>query len=245
MSILAGPARRILTFLTPFSMEAVAMRRYEILSRVLESGIIAVIRMEDPARLLRVIEAIHEGGVDIIEITMTVPGALDLIRGTARSVGSDVPIGVGSVLDADTARRAVDAGASFVVSPVYREDVVRAAHECDVPVMPGAFTPTEILDAHEAGADIVKVFPADVLGMPFFKGVLAPMPFLKLMPTGGVSLDNAGDWLKAGACAVGVGGALLDKRAIDEGRYDVLTANAQRLRASFQSARNTRPHPAA
>ncbi|CAN5487703.1 bifunctional 4-hydroxy-2-oxoglutarate aldolase/2-dehydro-3-deoxy-phosphogluconate aldolase [soil metagenome] len=208
------------------------MTRQEILDRVLGSGIVAVIRIEDPDRCLRVIEAIREGGVDVAEITMTVPNAIVLIEEAVRAF-PDAPIGVGSVLDAETVHRAADAGAAYVVSPVFRSEVVAAAHERGIPAMPGAFTPTEILAAHEAGADIVKVFPADVLGMPFFKGVLAPMPFLRLMPTGGVNLDNAGEWRMAGAVAVGVGGALLDKQAIAEGRYDQLTRNAQRLRASY------------
>jgi 2-dehydro-3-deoxyphosphogluconate aldolase / (4S)-4-hydroxy-2-oxoglutarate aldolase len=213
------------------------MTRQEILSRILDSGIVAVVRIRDASRCMRVIEAVREGGVEVAEITMTVPGALALIEEAARNFGGSVPIGVGSVLDAETVHRAVDAGASYIVSPVFKPEVVAAAHESDVPVMPGAFTPTEILAAHEAGADVVKVFPADVLGMTFFKGVLAPMPFLKLMPTGGVDLDNAGDWLRAGAVAVGVGSALLDGQAIEEGRYDVLTRNARRLRESFERGR--------
>jgi 2-dehydro-3-deoxyphosphogluconate aldolase / (4S)-4-hydroxy-2-oxoglutarate aldolase len=212
------------------------MTRQEILRYVLDSGIVAVLRIDDPDRGLRVIEAIRAGGVDVAEVTMTVPGALDLIREAAAAF-PDAPIGVGSVLDADTAHRAIDAGAAYVVSPVFRPEVVAAAHERGVPAMPGAFTPTEVLAAHEAGADVVKVFPADVLGMAFFRGVLAPMPFLRLMPTGGVTLDNAGEWLRAGAVAVGVGGALLDKRAIAEGRYDVLTENARLLRSSFETGR--------
>jgi 2-dehydro-3-deoxyphosphogluconate aldolase / (4S)-4-hydroxy-2-oxoglutarate aldolase len=217
------------------------MTRQEILSRILASGIVAVVRIRESDKCLRVIEAIREGGVEIAEITMTVPGALALIEQAARTFGTSVPIGVGSVLDAETVHRAVDAGAAYIVSPVFKPEVVAAAHERDVPVMPGAFTPTEILAAHEAGADVVKVFPADVLGMPFFKGVLAPMPFLRLMPTGGVDLDNAGDWLRAGAVAVGVGSALLDARAIAEERYHVLTENARRLRASFESGRPMTP----
>lgn len=208
------------------------MTRQEILDRVLGSGIVAVVRIEDADKCLRVIEAIRAGGVDVAEITMTVPNALALIEEAVRAF-PDAPIGVGSVLDAETVHRAADAGAAYVVSPVFKPEIVAAAHERGIPAMPGAFTPTEILRAHEAGADVIKVFPADVLGMAFFKGVLAPMPFLRLMPTGGVSLDNAGEWRLAGAVAVGVGGALLDKQAIAEGRYDQLTRNAQRLRASY------------
>lgn len=213
------------------------MDRKEIVTAVEKSGIVAVIRMQETQKLLRVIDAIREGGVEMIEITMTVPNALEMISETTAALGPDVPVGVGSVITADAAHAAVDAGASFIVSPVFKAEVVRAAHERGVPAMPGAFTPTEVLAAHEAGADVIKVFPADVVGMPFFKGVLAPMPFLKLMPTGGVTLDNAGDWVGAGAVAVGVGSALLDKEAIKEERYDVLTEKARRLRASFDSGR--------
>ena len=141
------------------------------------------------------------------------------------------------IIDAETARRAVEAGAQYVVSPVFKREIIDEAHRLGVPAMPGCFTPTEILAATEAGADTVKVFPADVLGMPFFKGVLAPMPHLKLMPTGGVSLTNAGDWVRAGAVAVGVGSALLDKQAISEGDFAVLTENARTLRASVEAGR--------
>ena len=141
---------------------------------------------------MRVAEAIAEGGVTAIEVTMTTPNALAVIEDVSRQLGDAVVVGVGSVLDAETTRRAVDAGARYVVSPVFKREIVDEAHRLGVPAMPGCFTPTEILAATEAGADIVKVFPADVLGMAFFKGVLAPMPHLKLMPTGGVSLTNAG-----------------------------------------------------
>jgi 2-dehydro-3-deoxyphosphogluconate aldolase/(4S)-4-hydroxy-2-oxoglutarate aldolase len=164
---------------------------------------------------------------------MTVPDALAQIRLVDKTFGSDLVLGVGSVLSADTARLAIDAGASYVVSPVFKPEIIAAAHARDVPALPGAFTPTEIQSAHEAGADVVKVFPADVLGMAFFKGVLAPMPHLRLMPTGGVSLTNAGDWFRAGACAVGVGSALLDKAAIAAGDWARLEENARTLMQSI------------
>lgn len=213
------------------------MNRESILNRILDSGIVAVIRMADSSRLLRVVEAVKKGGVDLIEITMTVPNALDIIRDVSGSVGSDVLVGVGSVTDAETASRAIDAGARYVVSPIFKREIVEASHAGDVPVMQGAFTPTEALAAHEAGTDIIKVFPADVLGMPFLKGILAPMPFLKLLPTGGVTLYNAGDWVRAGAVGVGVGSALLDSAAIAEGRFTALTENARRLRTDFDAGR--------
>lgn len=212
------------------------MSRVEILQRILDSGAVAVIRMADSQKLLKVAEAIHKGGISAIEITMTTPNALRVIEEAARASDKFL-IGVGSVLDAETARLAINAGARFVVSPIYKPEIIRTAHRYDLPAMPGAFTPTEILTAHENGADVVKVFPADVVGMAFFKAVLAPMPHLKLMPTGGVSLTNAGEWLKAGACAVGVGSALLDKKAIAEENYAALTENARILCDSIAQAR--------
>jgi 2-dehydro-3-deoxyphosphogluconate aldolase/(4S)-4-hydroxy-2-oxoglutarate aldolase len=200
-------------------------------------GVVAVIRMKDAAKLRAVVDAIAAGGVRAIEVTMTVPGAVQLIATLAKTLPSDILLGAGTVTDAKTARDVIDAGARFVVGPVYRPEVIAACYERDVAVCPGCFTPTEILDAHERGADIVKVFPATALGPQFIKDVRAPLPQLRLMPTGGVSLDNAGDWIRAGAVAVGVGSALLDVKAIDEGRLDVLTNNARRIVASVAAAR--------
>jgi 2-dehydro-3-deoxyphosphogluconate aldolase / (4S)-4-hydroxy-2-oxoglutarate aldolase len=206
-----------------------ATTREQIVARIQEIGAVAVIRMTDSKKLLRVSEAIHEGGVSAIEVTMTVPNALQMIEEVARELGDEVVVGVGSVLNAETARQAIEAGARYVVSPVFKAEVVDEAHRLGVAVMPGAFTPTECLTAQEYGADVVKVFPADVLGIDFFKGVKAPMPHLRLMPTGGVTLTNAGDWIKAGACAVGVGSALLDKKAIEAESWGQLTENARTL----------------
>lgn len=213
------------------------MTRSEILDAVLASGAVAVVRLADAGQLVRVAEAIAEGGVTAIEVTMTTPNALGVIGEVSRELGDAVTVGVGSVLDAATTRRAVDAGARYVVSPVFKREIIDAAHRLGVPAMTGCFTPTEILAATEAGADTVKVFPADVLGVAFFKGVLAPMPHLKLMPTGGVSLTNAGDWVRAGAVAVGVGSALLDKQAIADGDWATLTSHARTLRASVEAGR--------
>ncbi len=211
--------------------------RATILQHIIDSGVVAVIRMRDAQKLLRVVEAIREGGITAVEVTMTVPGALAVIEAVARHLGDDVQLGVGSVLSAEVARQAIDAGARYVVSPVFKPEIVAEAHRHDAPAMPGCFTPTEILAATEAGADLIKVFPADVVGMPFFKAVLAPMPHLKLMPTGGVTLENAGDWIRAGAVAVGVGSALLDRAAIAAGDYAVLTENARTLRRSVEAGR--------
>jgi 2-dehydro-3-deoxyphosphogluconate aldolase/(4S)-4-hydroxy-2-oxoglutarate aldolase len=202
-----------------------------------ELGIVAVIRIRDPRRLRSVIEAIAAGGVKVMEVTMTVPNAVAMIAEIAPTLPSDFLLGAGTVLDGTAARAVIDAGARFIVAPVFRPEVVDICHERGVAVCPGCFSPTEILDAHDRGADIVKVFPATALGPQYIKDIRAPMPQLKLMPTGGVTLDNAGDWIRAGAVAVGVGSALLDAAAIDEGRFEVITANAKRIVASVTSVR--------
>jgi 2-dehydro-3-deoxyphosphogluconate aldolase/(4S)-4-hydroxy-2-oxoglutarate aldolase len=216
---------------------AVNTSREAVVRAIQDLGVVAVIRMRDAAKLRAVVDAIAEGGVRAIEVTMTVPNAVGLIATLASSLRSDILLGAGTVTDVVTARAVIDAGARFVVGPVFRPDVIVACHERGVPIAPGCFSPTEILDAHERGADIVKVFPATALGPSYIKDLRAPMPQLKLMPTGGVTLDNAGDWIRAGAVAVGVGSALLDAKAIDEGRLDVLTGNARRIVASIAAVR--------
>lgn len=213
------------------------MSRNEIVNSLIDAGVVAVIRLSDASKLIKVAEAINKGGVSAIEITMTVPNAIKVIEETSKAIGDFINIGVGSVLNAQTAKDAINAGAKYVVSPIFKKEIVEAAHSMDIPAMPGCFTPTEIQTAYEAGADIIKVFPADCLGMAFFKGVLAPMPHLKMMPTGGVTLTNGGDWLRAGACAVGVGSALLNQKAIKNEEYDVLTENAKILKASINAAK--------
>jgi 2-dehydro-3-deoxyphosphogluconate aldolase / (4S)-4-hydroxy-2-oxoglutarate aldolase len=207
-------------------------------ARAIEAmGAVAVIRLKDPATLRAVIDALVDGGVRALELTMTVPGAVDLIRALAPTLPAGFLLGAGTVTDAETARAVIDAGATFVVSPVFRPEVVRACHDRGAAAIPGCFSPTEILSAHEAGADIVKVFPATMLGPQFLRDVRAPLPQVKLMPTGGVTIDNAGDWIRAGAVAVGVGSALVDAKAIDAGQFDVIAANARRLVANVAAAR--------
>lgn len=171
----------------------------------------------------------YEGGIRVSEITMTVPNAISLIKKAVANSPDDAILGVGSVTNAEMTEKAVEAGAKFVVSPIMKKEIIDKANELDVPVMPGAFTPTEIQQAWDWGADIIKVFPANIVGMNFFKAVKAPLPHLKLMPTGGVSLTNGGEWIKAGACAVGVGSALLNKEAIKRGDFDTIRNNAQLL----------------
>ncbi len=203
-------------------------------------GIVAVIRVKDPEKVRGVVTALAAGGVRALEVTMTVPRAVDLIRELAPTMPDGFLLGAGTVTDVATARAVIDAGASFVVGPVFRRDVIVACHERDVPMIPGCFSPTEILAAHDAGADIVKLFPATALGPQYIRDVLAPLPHVKLMPTGGVTVENAGDWIRAGAVAVGLGSALLDASAIAGGRFDVIRSSAERAVASVAAARQHR-----
>ena len=213
------------------------MQRSDIVARIERERVVAVIRLDDPDKLRSVIEALAVGGVRVIEVTMTVPRAIELIGQVSNGLRDDVMIGAGTVLDAATARQAIAAGARFVVSPVFRREVLAACHERGVPAMPGCFTPTEILDAWDAGADIVKVFPSTALGPTFIKDVRAPLPQVKLMPTGGVSIDNAADWLRAGAVAVGIGSALVDAAAVKAGDFASLTRRAEQIMASVNEVR--------
>jgi 2-dehydro-3-deoxyphosphogluconate aldolase/(4S)-4-hydroxy-2-oxoglutarate aldolase len=208
--------------------------------RVERLGAVAVVRLHSTEAAIRVADALHAGGVTALEITVTVPDAFAVIAAVARRFGDDVCLGVGTVLDAETVRGAVAAGAQYVVSPVFRPAVLEESHRLGVPVMPGAITPTEILTAHEAGADIVKLFPADNFGPGYIRSVLAPMPFLRLMPTGGVTPDNVGTWLSAGAVAVGLGGALVDAALVANGDWEAITERARRVTDAVAEARAKR-----
>ncbi|MEQ9454685.1 MAG: bifunctional 4-hydroxy-2-oxoglutarate aldolase/2-dehydro-3-deoxy-phosphogluconate aldolase [Phycisphaeraceae bacterium] len=212
------------------------MDRVAILDRLKRERVIAVIRLGSAEDLPALAEALAAGGVRGIEVTLSTPNAIEGIRDLAKRYGDELFLGVGSVLDGDTASAAAEAGARYVVSPIFDPAIVEAAHASGAAAMPGCFTPTEIHCAMQAGADVAKVFPADSLGMPFFKAVLAPMPHLRLMPTGGVTLDNAGDWIKAGAVAVGAGGSLCPKDRLEARDWAAITANAVRIRASADSA---------
>jgi 2-dehydro-3-deoxyphosphogluconate aldolase/(4S)-4-hydroxy-2-oxoglutarate aldolase len=218
-------------------MDGPMSSRETVVRQIEDAGIVAVIRIKEPGKLRAVVDAISEGGVRALEVTMTVPGAVDLIRQLAPTLPSGFVLGAGTVLDADTAARVIDAGATFVVSPVFRKPVIDACHARDVAAMPGCFTPTEILEAWDAGADVVKVFPATALGPTFFRDVRGPLPQVKLMPTGGVTIENAGDWIRAGAVAVGVGTALLDATAIAANAWEVLRGNAERIVANVRKAK--------
>jgi 2-dehydro-3-deoxyphosphogluconate aldolase/(4S)-4-hydroxy-2-oxoglutarate aldolase len=195
------------------------------------------VRLHSTESAIRVADALHAGGVTALEITVTVPDAFAVIAAIAKRFGDEVCVGVGTVLDVETVRGAVAAGAKYVVSPVFRPLVIAEAHRLGVPAMPGAITPTEILTAHDAGADVVKIFPADSFGPGYLKSVLAPMPFLRLMPTGGVTPDNVGDWIAAGAVAVGLGGALVDAKLVAAGDWDGITARARKVTEGVAAAR--------
>lgn len=214
--------------------------RAETVAALEACGVVAVIRLKDAGALGAVVDALAAGGVRAIEVTMTVPGAIELIREIAPSLPPDVVLGAGTVLDAETAQAAVEAGARYVVSPVFREEVLRVCHRFDVAALPGCFTPTEILGAWEAGADVVKVFPATALGPGYFRDLRGPFPELRLMPTGGVSLANAGEWIRAGAVAIGVGTALVDAEAVAARRFDEITERARQFVAAVAAARSAR-----
>lgn len=217
-----------------------ARDRHAIRERVEQLGAVAVVRLHSTEAAIRVADALHAGGVTALEITVTVPDAFSVIAAVSKRFGNDVCVGVGTVLDVDTAHGAVQAGAQYVVSPIFKAAIVAEAHRLGVPAMPGAVTPTEALTAYEAGADVVKIFPADSFGPAYIKGILAPMPFLRLMPTGGVTPDNVGAWLGAGAVAVGLGGSLVDASLVAKEDWQAITERARRVTAAVAEARAKR-----
>ncbi len=212
------------------------MSRIETLQRVAESPVISVIRMNDTSKLMKVIDALSEGGVKFLEITFTTPNAVDVIKEVSKKVSSDFVVGAGTVLDPETARAAILAGAKFIVSPALNLETIKMAHRYDIMMVPGAFTPTEIMTAWDMGADIVKVFPATALGPKYFKDIKGPFPQIRVMPTGGVSVDNAGEFIKAGACAVAAGTDLLDKEAIANDKFEIITEKAKKLISNVKAA---------
>jgi 2-dehydro-3-deoxyphosphogluconate aldolase/(4S)-4-hydroxy-2-oxoglutarate aldolase len=211
------------------------------LRHVLECGIVAVVRSPDSRQLVDVVRTLADGGVTVVEITMSVPHALDVLKQVRQALGDRVLLGAGTVLDAETARAVLLAGAEYIVSPTVNLDVIRICRRYDKLVMPGAFTPTEILTAWEAGADIVKVFPADVVGPAFFKALRGPLPQIRVMPTGGVDLDTAAAFLKAGACCLGVGSQLVEPAAVAQGDFARIRDLAQQYVTIVQQTRGEQP----
>lgn len=207
------------------------------LQRVLDGGIVAILRAPSGELLVDVAAALYAGGIDVIEITFTVPRALEIVSALRDRLGDRVLIGAGTVLDAETARAAMLAGAEFIVTPVVSRPVIEICRRYDKLVMAGAMTPTEILTAWEAGSDIVKVFPADVGGPAYLKAVHGPLPHVRLLPTGGVNLQTLPDFIRAGAAAVGLGTSLVEKEALQRGDMERIRSLAAEYVAALKSAR--------
>ena len=203
-------------------------------------GIIAVVRAQRSDQVIPLSQALIAGGVIAIEITMTTPDAIAAIRAARQTLGEDALFGVGTVLDGDTCRAALEAGAEFVVTPICRTELIGIAHDADRPIMIGAYTPTEAQLAHEAGADFVKIFPADGLGPGYMKSLRAPLPHLRLVPTGGVDVHNVGEFLKAGCVALGVGSSLVSSKILQEGNWSALQKKAGEFVEAARIAKNAR-----
>lgn len=215
------------------------MKKAEVLQRIREIGLLPVLRASSVEEALALARAIEAGGISALEVTMTVPDAVEVIRALIREAGDRIVIGAGTVLDPETARACILAGAAFIVSPALNLKTIELCHRYSVPVMPGALTPTEVLTAWEAGADVVKVFPCSALGGPkYLKALKAPLPQIELIPTGGVSLFTAAEFLSAGAFALGVGADLVDAKVIAAGTPEVITANARKYVEIVRSFRD-------
>ena len=204
------------------------MTKKEILKEILDTKIVAIIRLASAKPVFPTAMALAEGGVKAIEVTMGTPNALQEIEKLAKQAG--ILVGVGSVVDAKTAAQAINAGAQYIVTPATKKEVINIAHNMGKPVLSGALTPTEILQAHQWGADIIKLFPANIFGLPYFKAVKAPMPYIPIMPTGGITLENAAEWLANGAVALGVGSTLVNKKLIADEDFKSITVIARQMR---------------
>ncbi len=213
------------------------MSSREDLTRVLDTGLVAIIRAPSGELLADVAEALYEGGISVIEVTFTVPRALDILAQVRDRLGDRILLGAGTVLDTETARAAMLAGAEFIVSPTVNTDVIRLCRRYDKLIMPGAFTPTEVLTAWEAGAEVIKIFPADIGGPAHLKALKGPLPQIRMMPTGGVDLESLPAFVKAGACAVGLGSALVEKQAVADGDMDRIRSVAARYVELMKSTR--------
>ncbi len=214
------------------------MTRQQILSSIIEIGVVPVVRTATAEGAIQAVEAIYKGGIRAAEITMTVPGAVKALEKLADRFGDKIVLGAGTVLDPETARICMLAGAEFFVTPSLKASTIEVARRYSKVICPGALTPTEVLTAWEAGADVVKVFPCGNVGGPkYIKALKGPFPQIEMIPTGGVNLETAGEFLKAGACAVAVGGELVDAKSIAEGRYDVIEERARQYLAAVAKAR--------
>lgn len=216
----------------------------DISQRLLEPGIIAIIRADSSDQLLEATQALLDGGVTAIEVTMTTPNALEVIRNACTTFGDRIVMGVGTVLSEETCVSAILAGAQFVVTPVTKLEIIRASHRYGRPVVSGAYTPTECLAAHEAGADFVKLFPAENLGPSYIKSIRAPLPMLRIIPTGGVTPETASSFLEAGCVALGAGTSLVSKEILQTRDWPALKARAEKFVKAIRDAR-ARLNPAA
>ena len=215
------------------------MNRNEIISQIEDIGVVPVVRASSSEEAMKAVDAIRDGGINVLEITMTVPGAVKVIQAVADKYGSDVLVGAGTVLDPETARACMLAGAQFIVSPALNLKTIEICQRYGVPIAPGALTPTEVLTAWTAGADFVKVFPAgSVGGASYIKNLLGPLPHVKIIPTGGVSLKTAADFIRAGARALGVGTDLVDVKAIRAGDAHIVTERARQFVEIVREARS-------
>lgn len=214
------------------------MSREDDMRRVLDCGIVAVVRSAESAPLVDVCRALAEGGVDVAEITFTVPDALDVLKAAKKAMGDRMLLGAGTVLDPETARAAFLAGAEYIVSPSLDLEVIGMARRYGKLVMPGCFTPTEITKAWQAGADIIKVFPAEVVGPAFFRAVRGPLPQVRMMPTGGVDLNTAASFLEAGACCLGIGSQLIDPKAVSSRKFELISEKAAKYRDIIKAHRS-------
>ena len=207
------------------------MSREMMMQRVLDCGVVAVVRANDGSQLVEVCRALADGGIDVAEITFTVPDAIDVLKAVKRELGNRILLGAGTILDPETARAAILAGAEYLVSPTLNLEVIAMARRYGKLSMPGAFTPTEILTAYEAGADIVKIFPAEIVGPAYFKAIRGPLPQVRMMPTGGVDTTTAEKFLDAGACCLGMGSMLIDPKALAAGDMAKIRESAAKYRA--------------
>jgi len=215
------------------------LKKEKVLERIKEVGLVAVVRAESEEQAYKITDACIAGGVAAIEITYTVPGATEIIKELSKKYNSgEIIIGAGTVMDSETARTAILAGAQYIVSPYLNVDVVKTCNRYQIACMPGAMTIKEVVEAMEAGADIVKIFPGEVFGPKIIKAIKGPIPYAPLMPTGGVSLDNAAEWIKAGACALGVGGSLTE--GAKTGDYAKITETAKKFIEAIKSARGVK-----
>jgi len=213
------------------------MNKQEKILLIRQTGIIAIMRTRSSDQLIAAAEAIRQGGVQVIEVTMNTPGALEVIAAASKRFGRDVLFGAGTVLDPDTARVAIQAGAEFIVSPTLNLEVIELCNRLNIPVMPGCFTPTEMLAAWEAGADFVKLFPAEVGGPAMVKAILAPLPQLQIVPVGGVDLNSAAAFLRSGAVALGVGSSLINQKLLESANFPELTERATAFIDEVRKAR--------